>query len=96
MVLPGKRKPEEPGTGGTAKPKEVLRYLEEHAYMGGVFLWTFMDYYGEPAPFHWPGISSQFGITDTVGFEKDSFIIINQGGLKHQWFMCFLTGTKKG
>lgn len=73
MVLPGKRKPEEPGTGGTAKPKEVLRYLEEHAYMGGVFLWTFMDYYGEPAPFHWPGISSQFGITDTVGFEKDSF-----------------------
>jgi len=32
-----------------------------------------MDYYGEPAPFRWPGISSQFGITDTVGFEKDSF-----------------------
>ncbi|WP_254777468.1 DUF4982 domain-containing protein [Enterococcus casseliflavus] len=36
-------------------------------------MWTFMDYYGEPAPFRWPGISSQFGITDTVGFEKDSF-----------------------
>ncbi len=49
MVLPGKRKPEEPGTRWLNR-KEVLRYLEEHAYMGGVFLWTFMDYYGEPAP----------------------------------------------
>lgn len=73
MVLPGKRKIGEPGVGGTAHPEEVMQFWEKHPFMGGVFLWTFMDYYGEPAPFSWPGISSQFGITDTVGFEKDYF-----------------------
>ncbi|WP_086347816.1 glycoside hydrolase family 2 TIM barrel-domain containing protein [Candidatus Enterococcus clewellii] len=73
MVLPGERKRGEPGVGGTAYPEEVMQFLEKYPFMGGVFLWTFMDYYGEPAPFSWPGISSQFGITDTVGFEKDYF-----------------------
>lgn len=73
MVLPGKRQLGELGVGGTAHPEEVLAFYDNHRFMGGVFLWTFMDYYGEPAPFPWPGISSQFGICDTVGFEKDYF-----------------------
>ncbi|KAF1298330.1 glycoside hydrolase [Enterococcus sp. JM4C] len=73
MVLPGKREPGEPGAGGTAHPEEVMDFLENQPYTGGVFLWTFMDYYGEPSPFAWPGISSQFGISDTVGFEKDYY-----------------------
>ncbi|KAF1299329.1 glycoside hydrolase [Enterococcus sp. JM4C] len=73
MVLPGKRQPDDPGAGGTAKPEEVMTYLEEHSYMGGVFLWTGFDYFGEPSPFAWPAISSQFGIVDTCGFEKDYY-----------------------
>lgn len=73
MILPGKRESGEPGVGGTAHPEEVIAFFEKNAFMGGVFLWTFMDYNGEPSPFSWPGISSQFGITDTVGFEKDYF-----------------------
>lgn len=73
MVLPGKRKPSDPGVGGTARPEKVMAYLEGHQYMGGVFLWTAFDYFGEPSPFGWPGISSQFGIADLCGIPKDYY-----------------------
>lgn len=73
MVLPGKRQPGDPGVGGTARPEKVIRYLANHRYMGGVFLWTAFDYYGEPSPFGWPAISSQFGIADLCGFPKDYY-----------------------
>lgn len=73
MVLPGIRKPGDPGLGGTAHPETVMQYLHENPYMGGVFLWTGFDYYGEPSPFSWPAISSQFGIADLCGFPKDYY-----------------------
>ncbi|MDU7209538.1 MAG: DUF4982 domain-containing protein, partial [Streptococcus sp.] len=73
MVLPGKRQPGDPGVGGTAHPEEVLNYLSTHPYMGGVFLWTAFDYFGEPSPFAYPAISSQFGICDLNGFPKDYY-----------------------
>lgn len=82
MVLPGKRKPEDPGVGGTAHPKEVMAYLREHSYMGGVFLWTGFDYYGEPSPFGWPGVSSQFGICDLGAIPKDYYYYYQANWLK--------------
>jgi beta-galactosidase len=42
-------------------------------YVAGLFQWTGFDYRGEPTPFSWPAISSQFGILDTCGFPKDNF-----------------------
>ncbi|MGD0816500.1 MAG: beta-galactosidase GalA [Verrucomicrobiota bacterium] len=39
----------------------------------GAFNWTGFDYRGEPTPYNWPCISSQFGQMDTCGFPKDSF-----------------------
>lgn len=73
MILPGKRQPGDPGVGGTAHPEEVMDFYASHPFMGGVFLWTAFDYAGEPSPFAWPAISSQFGILDRCGFEKDYF-----------------------
>ena len=73
MVLPGKRKQGDPGVGGTARPEEVIAFYKENPFMGGVFLWTFMDYNGEPSPFKWPAVISQFGITDIAGLPKDYF-----------------------
>lgn len=73
MVLPGKRQVGDPGVGGTAHPEQVMQYLKNQPYMGGVFLWTAFDYYGEPSPFGWPAISSQFGIVDLCGFPKDYY-----------------------
>lgn len=45
----------------------------EKEYMSGGFVWTGFDYYGEPTPFAWPAISSQFGIMDLCGYPKDFY-----------------------
>ncbi len=55
--------------------RETWDQLMSHPYVGGIFIWTGFDYRGEPTPFEWPSISSQFGIMDTCGFPKDSFYI---------------------
>ncbi|MGB4658761.1 MAG: glycoside hydrolase family 2 TIM barrel-domain containing protein [Mobilitalea sp.] len=62
-----------PGAGGTARPEAVMDFFDKHRFMGGSFVWTAFDYCGEPAPFSWPAISSQFGIMDSCGFPKDYF-----------------------
>lgn len=49
------------------------QYYASRPYLAGLFFWTGFDYRGEPTPFGWPAISSQFGILDTCGFPKDSF-----------------------
>ena len=41
--------------------------------MSGLFLWTGFDYYGEPTPYAWPAVSSQFGIMDLCGYPKDFY-----------------------
>lgn len=53
--------------------RETWRFLREHEYFTGIFIWTGFDYRGEPTPFKWPTVSSSFGIMDTCGFAKDSF-----------------------
>lgn len=49
------------------------KYYAERDWGAGVIYWTGFDYRGEPTPFAYPAISSQFGILDTCGFPKDSF-----------------------
>ena len=48
-------------------------FTRKNDYHLGVFIWTGFDYRGEPTPFKWPSVSSQFGIMDTCGFPKESF-----------------------
>jgi beta-galactosidase len=47
-------------------------YYAQRPFLAGLFFWTGFDYRGEPTPFDWPAISSQFGLLDTCGFPKDS------------------------
>ena len=42
-------------------------------WQAGGFAWTGFDYRGEPTPYGWPSINSQFGIVDMCGFPKDTF-----------------------
>ncbi len=42
-------------------------------YWLGGFVWTGLDYRGEPTPFQWPNISSHFGIMDVCGFPKNIY-----------------------
>jgi beta-galactosidase len=46
---------------------------DDDAFIAGGFAWTGFDYKGEPTPFGWPDINSNFGILDEAGFPKDGF-----------------------
>lgn len=52
---------------------ETWDFVRNREWFAGIFIWTGFDYRGEPSPFKWPSVSSQFGIMDTCGFAKDSF-----------------------
>ena len=58
-----------PSWGSTAE--HWWKYYEPRKYLAGAFVWTGFDYRGEPTPYGWPCISSQFGVLDTCGFPKD-------------------------
>lgn len=49
------------------------KYFAEREYLAGIFLWTGIDYRGEPTPLSYPAVYSQFGILDYCGFPKDNF-----------------------
>ncbi|SPE17554.1 fragment of glycoside hydrolase family 2 protein [Candidatus Sulfotelmatomonas gaucii] len=45
-------------------------FCDARPWLAGGFVWTGFDYRGEPSPYQWPNISSQYGIIDTCGFPK--------------------------
>ena len=51
----------------------------ERDFMAGAFIWTGFDYRGEPWPYEWPAISSQFAFMDTCGFPKDDYYYYKAG-----------------
>ena len=53
--------------------EEWWKFYAAREYLAGGFAWTGFDYRGEPTPYGWPSISSQFGIVDLCGFPKDNF-----------------------
>ncbi len=53
--------------------EEWWKFYATREFLPGGFVWTGFDYRGEPTPYGWPSISSQFGIVDTCGFPKDNF-----------------------
>jgi beta-galactosidase len=60
--------------GGYAATAEAWwQYYLQRRWNGGACVWTGFDYRGEPSPFGWPDISSEFGVVDTCGFPKDVF-----------------------
>lgn len=61
------------GTGEEFEAEEEWRTVSENRYIAGSFLWTGFDYHGEPTPFGWPAVSSQFGVFDLCGFPKDAY-----------------------
>jgi len=60
-------------TTGRASCEGWWRFCNARPWLSGGFIWTGFDYRGEPSPYQWPNISSQYGIIDTCGFPKDSF-----------------------
>jgi beta-galactosidase len=58
---------------GRASAEGLWRFANSRPWLCGGFVWTGFDYRGEPFPYQWPNISSQYGVIDTCGFPKDTF-----------------------
>lgn len=55
-------------------------------YAAGLFIWTGFDYYGEPTPFKFPAVSTQFGAMDLCGFPKYGYHYYQQYWAKKDVF----------
>jgi beta-galactosidase len=53
--------------------EEWWTFYAARPWLSGGFAWTGFDYRGEPTPYSWPSINSQFGIVDMCGFPKDNY-----------------------
>ena len=52
-----------------------FNYMEQDRYVCGEFVWTGIDYLGEPTPFSKESRSSYFGIVDLTGVPKDRYYL---------------------
>ncbi len=54
-----------------------LAAQDDLPYMAGEFVWTGLDYLGEPTPYYgeWPSRSSYFGAVDLAGLPKNRFYL---------------------
>ncbi len=53
--------------------RQTWEFVRNHPWYGGICIWTGFDYRGEPTPYTWPSVSSQFGLMDTCGFPKEGY-----------------------
>src|SRR6185369_9979129 len=65
---------DEPSSWGNTHRK-AWQAIAERPFVAGSFIWTGIDYRGEPTPFEWPSASSFFGAMDLAGFPKTAFWI---------------------
>ncbi len=56
-----------------AKGEESMMQHLKCDYIAGMFIWTGIDYIGEPTPHTWPSISSYFAPIDRAFLPKDAF-----------------------
>lgn len=62
--------------------RKSWKAINERPFLAGCFVWTGFDYKGEPTPFKWPTINSNFGIMDICGFPKTAYYIYQAYWLK--------------
>lgn len=53
--------------------EETWKTVKKLDFIAGMFVWTGIDYLGEPIPYPYPARSSYFGIIDLAGFPKDIY-----------------------
>lgn len=53
--------------------EESWKWVKNHDFISGMYIWTGFDYLGEPTPYWYPARSSYFGIIDLAGFPKDVY-----------------------
>lgn len=53
--------------------EHAWRAVKSRPFIAGTFVWTAIDYLGEPVPFPYPARSSYYGIIDQAGLVKDVY-----------------------
>lgn len=61
---------------GVAGTEFGWKYYAARPFLAGVCFWTGFDYRGEPYPYGWPQVTSQYGLMDLCGFPKDSYFYL--------------------
>ena len=56
-----------------SKAEDWWKLAAVNNYWIGGFVWTGLDYRGEPTPYRWPNVNSHFGIMDVCGFPKNIY-----------------------
>jgi beta-galactosidase len=59
--------------GWGATHRQSWQAIAARPFVAGGFVWTGLDYHGEPTPYAWPSVGSFFGIMDLCGFAKTAF-----------------------
>jgi beta-galactosidase len=57
---------------GTSHERAWLE-VKKRDFLSGIFVWTGIDYLGEPVPYPYPARSSYYGIVDLSGLPKDVY-----------------------
>ncbi len=67
-------------------PENDFEDMDDLDYTIGQFIWTGIDYLGEPTPYdeYWPSRSSYFGAVDLAGLPKDRFYLYRSVWNKQQ------------
>jgi beta-galactosidase len=76
--------------------EEWWTFYATREWEAGGFAWTGFDYRGEPTPYGWPSINSNFGIVDTCGFPKDNFFYYKSWWTKEPVLHLFPHWTWEG
>ena len=63
--------------GWSNLPDDDMRMQDDRTWTIGQFVWTGIDYLGEPTPYYsyWPSRSSYFGAVDLAGLPKDRYYL---------------------
>jgi len=63
--------------GWSNLPDDDMIAQDDRSFTIGQFIWTGIDYLGEPTPYYsyWPSRSSYFGAVDLAGLPKDRFYL---------------------
>jgi len=65
----------DPSSWGSSLEQAWSHYADR-PFLAGMCIWTGFDYRGEPTPFGWPAIGSQFSVFCLCGFPKDGMFYL--------------------
>jgi beta-galactosidase len=58
-----------------ATHETTLKAFYKYPFINGIFIWSGIDFIGEPVPYEWPAKNSYYGIVDLAGFPKDVYYL---------------------